>query len=74
MFIAEVMVSFAHIRHMFCRSVNVTNFCVNDRHSMLPSHWELWGDDLVANVIFVSDQCIDLEINCYNNNFFVAAI
>jgi hypothetical protein len=41
---------------------------------MLRSLWELWLDDFVAYVIFVSDQCIVLEINCHNNKQFVAAI
>jgi len=40
----------------------------------LPNLWAIWGNDLLATVIFVSDQCIALEISCYQSTVYIAAV
>jgi len=64
-FIAEPMISFENVPHLFWRNINITKFCLNDRPSRIPILWGLWGNDLDATVIFVSDQCVALEITVH---------
>ena len=47
---------------------------MNDRLPRIPSLWDLWGNDIDVTVIFVSDQCVALEIICHDKKVFVAAI
>jgi hypothetical protein len=61
-FIAEPMNPFENVPHLFWRNINVTKFCLNNRPPHIPNLWGLWGNDLDATVIFVSDQCVALEI------------
>ena len=40
----------------------------------MPNLWALWGNDVIATVIFVSDQCIALEISYYQSTVYIAAV
>ena len=40
-------------------------------HTLL---WALWGSEVSANVVFVSDQCIALEISSHQSLVYVAAV
>jgi len=73
-FIAEPMISFENVPHLFWWSINIRKFCLNDCLPRIPSMWALWGNDLDATIIFVSDQCVALEIVCHGKNIYVAAI
>ena len=41
---------------------------------MLPSLWALWGNDVPSTILFVSDQCIALEITCHQSTCYIAAV
>ncbi|XP_024630290.2 uncharacterized protein [Medicago truncatula] len=73
-FVAEPMVSFAQIPSWYWPSIGVTKYCINDRGTSIPNLWALWGNDVIATVIFVSVQCIALEISCFNSTVYLAAI
>ncbi|XP_039686942.1 uncharacterized protein [Medicago truncatula] len=68
------MVSFAQIPSWYWPSIGVTKYCINDRGTSIPNLWALWGNDVIASVIFVSNQCIALEISCFNSTVYLAAI
>jgi hypothetical protein len=40
----------------------------------LPNLWALWGNDVTATVIFVSDQCITLEVSCFQSTVYIAVV
>jgi len=73
-FIAEPMIPFENVPHLFQRNINIIKFCLNNCLPRIPNLWGLWGNDLDATVIFVSDQCIALEITFQGKKVFVAAI
>ncbi|KEH41590.1 endonuclease/exonuclease/phosphatase family protein [Medicago truncatula] len=65
---------FAQIPSWYWPSIGVTKYCINDRGSSIPNLWALWGNYVIATVIFISDQCIALEISCFNSTVYLAAI
>lgn len=73
-FMVEPMVSFAQIPSWYWPSIGVMKYCTNDRGTSIPNLWALWGTDVIATVIFVSDQCIALEISCFSSTVYLAAI
>jgi hypothetical protein len=73
-FVAEQMVNFAQIPAWYWPSIGVSKYCINNRGPLLPNLWALWGNELIATVIFVSDQCIALEISSYQSYVYIAAI
>jgi len=73
-FIAEPMVNFAQIPTWYWLTIGVSKYCINNRGPLLPNLWALLGNDLLATVIFVSDQCIALEISCYQSTVYIAAV
>jgi hypothetical protein len=73
-FIAAPMVTFSQIPAWYWAIICVSKYCINNRGSLLPNHWALWGNELLATVIFVSDQCIALEISCYQSTIYIAAV
>ncbi|XP_039690616.1 uncharacterized protein [Medicago truncatula] len=68
------MVNFAQIPAWYWHSIGVSKYCINNRGPLFPNLWALWGNELIATVIFVSDQCIALEISCYQSSVYIAAI
>ncbi|KEH17749.1 endonuclease/exonuclease/phosphatase family protein [Medicago truncatula] len=68
------MIDVSRISDLYWRSIGVANFCVNNRGSALPNLWALWGNTISPSVIFVSSQCIILELSIDNNNVYVAAV
>jgi hypothetical protein len=73
-FVAEPMVNFAQIPAWYWPTIGVSKYCINNRGPLLPNLWALWGNDLCATVIFLSDQCIALEISCYQSTVYIAAV
>ena len=73
-FIAEPKIDFVNIPVWYWPTIGVTKYCINNRGSLLPNLWALWGNDVIAMVIFVFDQCIDLEISCYQSTVYIAAV
>jgi hypothetical protein len=73
-FVAEQMVNFAQIPAWYWPYIGVSKYCINNRGPLLPNLWALWGNELITTVIFVSDQCIALEISCYQSSVYIAAI
>jgi hypothetical protein len=57
-FIAEPTINFHQVPAWYCPSISVSKYCINNRGSLLPNLWALWGNDLLATVIFISDQGI----------------
>ncbi|XP_024626586.1 uncharacterized protein [Medicago truncatula] len=74
LFIAEPMIDISQIPAWYWHSIGVLKFCVNDRGSLLPTLWVLWGRDISPSIIFVSSQCIVLEILFQQVNVYVAGI
>lgn len=52
----------------------VSKFCVNERGPLIPKLWALWQRDVNPSFIFVSSQCIVLEVTCQQATIYVAAI
>jgi hypothetical protein len=73
-FVAEPMVSFENVPSWYWHSLGVSKYCMNNRGPLLPNLWALWGNELMATVIFVSDQCIALEVSCFQSTVYIAAI
>jgi hypothetical protein len=73
-FVAEPKVNFVQIPSWYWPSIGVNKYCINNRGPLLPNLWALWGNELSATVIFVSDQCIALEISCFQSTVYIAAI
>ena len=73
-FLAEPMVNFVSIPAWYWPSIGVSKYCINNRGPLRPNLWALWGNDLMATVIFVFDQCITLEISCFQSTVYIAAI
>jgi len=53
---------FQQVPSWFWQSIDVTKSCINNRESLDPNLWALWGNALNPIVISVSDRCIGLEI------------
>jgi len=73
-FIAEPMIDVSQIPDWYWRSIGVFKFFVNDKGSALPNLWALWRNSSSPIVIFVSSQCIILELSLNNANVYVAAV
>jgi len=73
-FIAEPMIEVSQIPAWYWQSIGVLKLCVNDRHSLLPNLWAMWGRDINPSIIFVSSQCIVLEISFQQTTAYVAGI
>jgi len=73
-FIAEPKINFAHIPTWYWPTIGITTYCLNNRGSLLPNLWALWGNDLLVTIIFVSDQCIAMEISCFQSTVYIAAV
>jgi len=73
-FITEPKINFAHIPTWYWPTIGITKYCLNNRGSLLPNLWALWGNDLLAMVIFVSDQCIAMEISCFQSTVYIAIV
>jgi len=73
-FVAEPMVNFLQIPAWYWPSIGVNKYCINNRGPLLPNLWALWGTDLTATVVFVSDQCIALEISYYQSTVYIVAV
>jgi hypothetical protein len=73
-FIAEPMINFHQVPAWYWPSIGVSKYCINNRGSLLPNLWALWGNDLLATVIFVSDQCIALKISRFQSTVYIAGI
>jgi len=73
-FVAEPMIAFESVPPWYWDSIGVSKYCVNSRGNLQPNLWALWGTEVSANVVFVSDQCIALEISCYQSSVYVAAV
>jgi len=40
----------------------------------MPNLWALWGAEVTFSVIFVSSQCISLELTLQQSSVYIAAI
>jgi len=68
-FIVGPMVNFAQISAWYWLTICVSKYCINNRGPLFTNLWALWGNASLATVIFVSDQCIALEITCFSQLF-----
>lgn len=57
-FIAEPMIPFENVPHLFLWNINVTKFCSNDRPLRIPNLWGLWGNDLERTKLSISRKLI----------------
>ena len=73
-FIAEPMISFDHVPSWYWNNIGVSKYCLNVRDNLQPNLWTLWGNDVSSTVLFVSDQCIALQISCHQSRVYIAAI
>lgn len=74
LFITEPIIDISQIPTWYWHSIGVLKFCVNDRGSLLPNLWALWGRDISPSIIFVFSQCIVMEILFQPVNVYVAGI
>ena len=74
MFVAEPMINFHQVPAWYWPSIGVSKYCTNNRGPLMPNLWALWENELLASVIFVSDQCIALELSCFQSTVYIAAI
>jgi len=68
------MIQFTQVPSWYWHSIGVTKFCTNNRGNLLPNLWALWGADISPTVIFMSSQCIALELICHQTPVYVVAI
>jgi hypothetical protein len=68
------MISFEHVPSWYWASIGVLKYCMNVRENLLPNLWALWGNEVSTEVLFVSDQCIALEISCHQSTVYIAAV
>lgn len=73
-FIAEPMINFAQVPSWFWPSIGVSKYCINNRGPLLPNIWALWGSDLLATIVYVSDQCIALELAGYQSPIYIDVV
>nr|ABE87589.2 RNA-directed DNA polymerase (Reverse transcriptase); Ribonuclease H; Endonuclease/exonuclease/phosphatase [Medicago truncatula] len=73
-FVAEPMIAFESVPPWYWDSIGVSKYCVNGREILQPNLWALWGREVSAIVMFISDQCIALEISCHQSTVYVAAV
>jgi len=62
-FLVEPMIGLSLVPSWSWHGIGVTKSCLNDRGHLLPNLWALWGDEVNDIVIFVSDQCIAIEVH-----------
>jgi len=74
MFVVEPMINFNQVPAWCWPSIGVSKYCTNNRGPLMPNLWALWGNELLSTVIFVSDQCIALELSCFQSTVYIAAI
>lgn len=74
LFIAEPMVTIDKIPAWFWKSIGVCNFSINDRSPLIPNLWALWGTEVNHTIIFMSSQCIAMEVFYLQSSFYIAAI
>ena len=74
LFIAEPMITVSQIPSWYWRSIGVLMFCVNERSPLIRNLRDLWGRDVDPSVVFISYQCIVLEVTCQQNIVYVASI
>ncbi|KEH15675.1 endonuclease/exonuclease/phosphatase family protein, partial [Medicago truncatula] len=68
------MIAFESVPPWYWDSIGVSKYCVNGREILQPNLWALWGREVSAIVMFISDQCIALEISCHQSTVYVAAV
>jgi len=73
-FMAEPMIPFAQVPSWYWHSIDVTQFCTNVRDGLMPNLWALWGSNITTSIIFVSSQCIALELTWQQAPIYIAAI
>jgi len=73
-FLAEPMITFAQVPSWYWRSIGVTKFCTNVRNGLMPNLWALWGSDVTTSIIFVSSQCIALELTWQQAPIYIVEI
>jgi hypothetical protein len=73
-FIAEPMILFDDVPLWYWHSIGVSNYCLNVRENLQPNLWALWGKVTLPTVLFVSDQCIVLQVSCQNSLVYIAAV
>jgi len=74
LFIAEPMITIDKVPAWFWKSIGVRNFSVNDSGLLIPNLWALWGNEVNPTIIFLSSQCIALEVIYMQYTFYIAAI
>jgi len=73
-FVAEPMIAFDSVPPWYWNSIGVSKYCVNSRENLQPNLWALWGSGVSVVVMFVSDQCIALEITSNQSTIYVTAV
>lgn len=73
-FIAEPMILFDHVTSWYWNSIGVSHFCLNVGGHLQPNLWALWSKDTLSSVLFVSDQCIALQVSCQQSHVYIAAV
>jgi hypothetical protein len=73
-FLAEPMISFSQVPSGYWHNIGVNKSCLNNRGHLLPNLWALWSDEVQVSVIFISDQCIAIEVSWQQASVFIAAI
>ena len=73
-FLAEPMVTFEQVPSCYWHNISVTKYCTNVRDNMMPNLLALWGSEITASVIFVSSQCIALELTWKQCYVYIVAI
>jgi hypothetical protein len=73
-FLAEPMVSLSSVPSWFWTHLRITNHYTNNRGSLLPNLWALWGADIDFVVRYDSSQCLVLEYLCNNKKIYIAGI
>jgi hypothetical protein len=72
--LAEPMITFTQVPSWYWHSIGVTKYCTNVKDNLMPNLWALWGSEVTASVIFVSSQCIALELTLQQSSVYIAAI
>jgi len=73
-FLAKPMITFAQVPSWYWHRIGVTKYCTNVRDDLMPNLWALWGVEVTVYVIFVSSQCIALELTLQQSSVYIAAI
>jgi len=73
-FLAEPMVTLGSVPGWFWESIRITKYYANNRGSLLPNLWALWGLDTDFVVRYDSSQCLVLEYVCNDRQIYIAGI